>query len=108
MFKIKLTEQQIKQLKNVPLEFEIFTIEDVPVKDTFGKNKYKEALVDVGTVLGAKVESGFLLFELKLENQKQSTNFFWLKRKGFIFDLEIEPFVKMGRKPQIQVVLKNV
>jgi hypothetical protein len=108
MFEIKLSKQQIKELKNVPLDFEIFTMEDVPIKDTFGKNKYREALVDIGTVLGAKVESGFLLFELKLENHKQSTNFFWLKNKGMIFDVEIEPFVKMGRKPQIQVVLRNV
>lgn len=107
MFKIKLTKQQIKQLNGVKLDFEIFTMENVPVKDTFGKAKLKEALVDIGTVLGARIESNHLLFELKLENEKQSTNFFWLMNKGIIFDLEIEPFVKMGKKPQIQVVLRN-
>lgn len=107
MFKIKLTKQQIKELKNIPLDFEIFTMENVPVRDTFGKNKYREALVDVGTVYGARVESDFLLFELKLEDFKQLTNFFWLVNNGMELYLEVEPFVKMGKKPQIQVIVRN-
>lgn len=104
MFEVHLSSKQIKQLRKTEMLFEAFTIEPVPRRKVFKKSV--EALVEVGTVLDARIVKDKLLFEIKCENADQAENMQWLKREGLEFVLLTEPFLEIGVKPQLQAVRK--